>query len=149
MRAEDMTPDISWGSVAIARRRPRTSLGRAVRSAWRLANKWWVWTTYIGMILGFALFGSCAPPATADEQVITFSAPAVKYVTEHGVEVCATLDTSTPAQVGELLHKMHWLGGLTEQQASEALYFSVVSICPIHLALLDAYIDTTYQVQAV
>lgn len=144
-----MTPDISWGSVAIARRRPRTGLGRSFRAARRLLGQWWVWMTYIGFITGLAVFGSCAPPATADEQVITFSAPAVKYVVDHGVEVCATLDTSTLAQVGELLHKMHWLGGLTEQQASEALYFSVVSICPIHLALLDAYIDTTHQLQAV
>lgn len=144
MRAEDFTPDIYWDAPIARRdrRRPRTRFGRAVR---RLLGQWWIYTTYVGAIVGASLY-FLAAPAAADEQVITFSAPAVKYVTQHGIEVCTTLDTSTPAQVGELLHKMHWLGGLTEQQADEALYFSVISICPIHLALLDAYIDTTQQV---
>jgi hypothetical protein len=143
MRPEDFTPDIHWTPIASRdRRRPRTRIGRAVR---KLFGQWWIYTTYIGAIVGAALY-FLAAPAAADEQVITFSAPAVKYVAEHGVEVCTTLDASTPAQVGELLHKMRWLGDLTDQQASEALYFSVISICPIHLALLDAYIDTTHQV---
>lgn len=142
MRAEDFTPDIYWSPITLLdRRRPRTHIGRALR---KLFGQWWIYTAYIGAIVGAALY-FLAAPAAADEQVITFSAPAVKYVAEHGVEVCTTLDTSAPEQVGELLHKMRWLGDLTDQQASEALYFSVISICPIHLALLDAYIDTTHQ----
>lgn len=120
----------------ISRRRSR--FGRAIGWLW---SRWWVHTTYFGAILGVAVYGIFATPAYADDQVLTFSAPAVKYVVDHGVEVCTSLDESTPAQVGELRHKLQWLGGLTEQQAGEALYFSVLSICPIHFDLLDAYAD--------
>ena len=133
------TPDNSWGAVTARRhqpRRPLTRIGRAIR---KLLGQWWVHTSYCGAILGVAVYGIFATPAYADDQVLTFSAPAVKYVAEHGVEVCTTLDEASAAQVGELLHKLEWLGGLTTQQAGEALYFSVLSICPIHFELLDAY----------
>lgn len=143
MRAEDLTPDIYFGhrdaGMAIAvrrdRRRPRTRIGRAIR---RLLGQWWVWCT---LIIVAALSVITAMPATADETVWTFSAPAVEYVNEHGVEICLTLDTSTVDQVGELIHKLETLGDLTEQQAGEALYFSVLGICPIHMELLDAYAE--------
>lgn len=140
MRAEDFTPDIPWGQPIARRdrRRPRTRIGRGIR---RLLGQWWVWTTYIGAIMGAAVYGLFAPSASADETVWTFSAPAIKYVAEHGVEICTTLDTSSVDQVGELMHKLQWLGDLTEQQSGEALYFSALSICPIHMALLDAYAE--------
>lgn len=137
------TPDVLWGSRADGtsmitrrdRRRPRTRIGRGIR---RLLGQWWIHTTYIGAIIGTALY-FLAPPAAADEQVLTFSAPAVKYAAEHAEDICLTLDTSSPAQVGELLHKLQFLGDLNYQQAGEAMYFSVVSVCPIHLQLLDDY----------
>lgn len=140
MRAEDFTPDIDWGQPISRRdrRRPRTRIGRGIR---RLLGQWWVWTTYIGAVLGVAVYGLFAPTASADETVWTFSAPAVEYVTEHGVEICMTLDASTVDQVGELMHKLQTLGGLTAQQAGEALYFSALGICPIHMGLLDAYAE--------
>lgn len=141
MRAEDFTPDVDWGHPAARvrdRRRPRTRFFRGIR---RLLGQWWVWTTYIGVILGVAVYGLFAPTASADDTVWTFSAPAVEYVTEHGVEICMTLDTATVDQVGELMHKLETLGDLTEQQAGEALYFSALGICPIHMGLLDAYAE--------
>lgn len=106
--------------------RPRTRVGR-------ILSTWWLWTSLVGFILGFAIYYSV--PAHADGNIDRAEAD---YINSYGYAVCAVID-EYPNVNGVLgVARGIMSDGFTMDSAVDIINESVYDDCPRHFPLLQA-----------